>query len=317
MLEALKRAEREEHDAPPTVLRTVSDVADSGPILVDTEEIPFIEVGPHRSLEASPSVLACTPTAPARTPREEPAPAPRIEPHPPIAPPRSVHFRPLPGHLESRGRFAPELVAYHAPDDPAARPYRDVLDAVLNAAAANDQPAALLFTPALPRCGNTTTLLNLAITAARRGRRVLVVDANLRQPGIAARLGLSSAPGLREALAGVGDVDTLVRPTEQANLLALTAGAAEAGPGPRFVAETMRSLLRRLRQRSALIFVDGPRWDGRPDVTTLGAACDAVFLVVHETEAETPQTDALLRLIPEQGARLAGCVLLTGCSPLG
>jgi receptor protein-tyrosine kinase len=315
MLEALKRAEHDEHDAPPAVLRTVSDVADSGPILVADEEVPFIEVGPHRSLEASPSVLACAP--PARTPREEPPPAPRVEPHPAIAPPRSVHFRPLPGHQESRGRFAPELVAYHAPDDSAARPYRDVLDAVLNAAAANDQPATLLFAPALPRSGNTTTLLNLAITAARRGRRVLVVDANLRQPSIAARLSLPPAPGLREALAGVADVDALVRLTEQANLLALTAGAAELGPGPRFVAETMRSLLRRLRQRSPLILVDGPRWDGRPDVTTLSAACDAVFLVVHESEAETPQTDALLRLIPEQGTRLAGCVLLADRSPFG
>lgn len=309
MLEALKRAD-DPQEAAPTVLRAVSDATDAEPMLVADEEVPFIEVGPHKSLEASPSVLACTPASPPPAHREEARPSPHIEPHPAVPPPRSVHFRPLPGRPEARGRFAPELVAYHAPDQPAARPYRDLFDAVRNAAVADDRPAALLFTPALPRSGNTNTLLNVAITAARQGRRVLVVDANLRQPAIAARLGLPPAPGLREALAGGTDLDNLIQPTEQANLFALTAGAAEGGAGPRFVAETMRSLLRRLRQRHPLIFVDAPRWDGRPDVTIPAAACDAVFLVVSDSEAETPQTDALLRLIPEQGARLAGCVLI-------
>jgi Mrp family chromosome partitioning ATPase len=309
MLEALKRAD-DPQEAAPAVLRAVGEMADSEPILVADEEVPFIEVGPHKSLEASPSVLACAPASPPPAHREVSRPMPCSEPHPAVPPPRRVHFRPLPGRLEAHGRFAPELVAYHAPDQAAAQPYRDLFDAVRNAAVADDRPAALLFTAALPRCGNTTTLLNVAITAARQGRRVLVVDANLRQPAIAARLGLPATPGLREALAGAVDLDDIIQPTGQANLFALTAGTAEGGVGPRFVAETMRSLLRRLRQRYPLVFVDAPRWDGRPDVTIPAAACDAVFLVVPDSEAETPQTDALLRLIPEQGARLAGCVLL-------
>ncbi len=144
------------------------------------------------------------------------------------------------------------------------------------------------------------------------------MDANLRQPGVAERLGLPSAPGLREALAGTVALDAFVQPTEQPNLFALTAGSPvpsglrDGGSVLRYVAETMRSLLRELRQRFPLVFVDGPRWDGRPDVTMLGGACDAVFVVVPEQEAETPQTDALLQLIPNQGARLAGCILVTG-----
>jgi tyrosine-protein kinase Etk/Wzc len=206
------------------------------------------------------------------------------------------------------------LVAYHAPEQPAARQYREVLDAVLNAAVDNDHSAALLFTPALPRSGNTTTLLNVALTAARQEqRRVVVVDANLRHPAVAERLGLSPAPGLREALAGTA-LDEVLQATEQTNLFALTAGVRDVA-GVRFVAETIRSLLRQLRQRFPLVFVDGPRWDGRPDVTALAAACDAVFLVTPEQEAETPQTDTLLQLIPARGARLAGCVLIAGQSP--
>jgi Mrp family chromosome partitioning ATPase len=268
------------------------------------EEIPFIEVGPRKSMEASPSVLACAPVSAPQAPFSQPSSAPRQEP---LSTPRSVHFRALPSRSAARSRIAPELVAYHAPDQPAARPYREVLDAVLNAAVADDRPAALLFTPALPRSGNTTTLLNVALTAARQQRRrVLVVDANLRQPAIAERLSLLASPGLREVLAGAATLDDVLQATEQANLFALTAGVppplsppgtGEDKGGGRFAAETMRSLLRQLRQRFPLVFVDGPRWDGRPDVTALATACDAVFLVMPEQEVEMPQTDALLQLL--------------------
>jgi Mrp family chromosome partitioning ATPase len=310
MLDALRRTanpqtEADAQPSPPLALAAT----DSEPMLVHADdEVPFIEVGPRKSMEASPSVLACTPVSPPRAPLPQAA-APRE----PVSAPRSIHFRAVPDHSAARSRLAPELVAYHAPDQPAARQYREVCDAVLNAVA-GDRAAALLFTPALPRSGNTTTLLNIALTAARQERRrVVVVDANPRQPAVAERLGLPAAPGLREVLAGAATLEDVLQATEQANLFALTAGVRDAG-GVRFVAETMRSLLRQLRQRFPLVFVDGPCWDGRPDVTALATACDAVFLVAPEQEAETPQTDALLRLISDRGARLAGCILVGGSS---
>ncbi len=71
----------------------------------------------------------------------------------------------------------------------------------------------------------------------------------------------------------------------------------------------MRSLLRRLRQQFDLVLVDGPRWDGQQDVVLLGTACDAVYLVVAEGEAESSQVGDLYVAIPAQGARLAGCIL--------
>ncbi|MGH7173306.1 MAG: CpsD/CapB family tyrosine-protein kinase [Gemmataceae bacterium] len=288
---------------------------DAHPMCVAAEEIPFIEVGPRKSMEASPSVLACSPASAALPLSRTALPAPRSEPPPSQPAPRSVRFQAVPGRA-ARSSFATELVAHHAPDQPAAQQYRDVLDAVRNASSASDRPSALLFTSSLPRSGATTTLLNLAITAAgERRQRVLVVDANFRRPAVAERLGLPAAPGLREAMAGTAALDEVIQATELANLFVLTAGIRDTS-GVRFVAETLRSLLRQLRQRYPLLFVDGPRWDGKSDIRALGAACDAVFLVTPETEAETPQTDALLRLIAEQGAQLAGCILVADPSTL-
>jgi Mrp family chromosome partitioning ATPase len=186
-----------------------------------------------------------------------------------------------------------------------------LLPALLTACgeAHSERGRALLFTAARAGSGTTTVLLNVAITAARPGRRrVLVVDANARQPAVAERLGLPIVPGLREVLSGSVSLEQALQSTEQANLLALTAGAA-APSGTRFVAETLRSLLRQARQRFDLVLVDGPAWDGRPEVRGLGLACDAVCLVLPEREADTAEADALLQAIPEQGARLAGFIV--------
>ncbi len=317
MLDALRRTDGVPNETEQTrsTMPALVPIADAEPMLVAPDEIPFIEVGPCKSMEASPSVLACSP--PANLPHLSIAPPPdeRAEPLPNHSAPRGVQFRPLSPRTLARSSFAAELVAFHAPEQLAARQFRDVLDALSTASAISHRGSVLLFTSVLPSCGATTTLLNLAITAARRDRqRTVVVDAHFRRPAVADRLGLPAAPGLREVMAGTIALDEAIQTTEQENLLALTAGIRESG-GVRFVAESLRSLLRQLRQRYPLVFVDGPRWDSKPDVMTLAAACDSVLLVVPENEADTPQTDALLRLIPQQGARLAGCILVAEPSP--
>jgi Mrp family chromosome partitioning ATPase len=310
MLEALRYAEpdpRRPRDEDQPVLCPVPSealAADDDP----GSEVPFIEVGPRHSLEGSPEVLACAPPAPlAVVSAPEPAAEEGVRP---------IRFRPVtdehrPG-VAAPSRLAPELTAFHTPDLPAAAQYRELLAALLPAAGASagEVCPVLLFTASEPGVGATTVVLNLAISAARQpGRRVVVVDTNLGRPAVADRLGLPAAPGLREVLCGAASLDSAVRPTAQENLLALTAGLAAAGPGPRFVAETTRSLLRQLRRRADLVFLDGPCWDGRAEAASLATAADAVFLVLPEGQADSPRADALLQAIPLSGARLAGCVL--------
>lgn len=302
LLDALKRTEvptaMPERRSPE--LRALHEMESIEAVVAD-EEIPFIEVGPRRSMEASPSVLAAHPIDNKR----EPSPSA----------PRSVVFRAVassPERDDRQSRLAAELVAYHQPDSPIGEQYRDLLASLLSVSAGRGsaRPQSLLFASARPGSGTTTVLLNLAITAARQGRRrVVVVDANLRRPGVASRLGLPARPGVREVLAGTASFDQALQETEQEGLFALTAGTTDAPSGLRFVSETVRSLLRQLRQRFDLVFVDGADWDGRSELTVLGTACDAVYLVLPGTEAESRAVDDLLRSIPEQGGRLAGCIL--------
>src|SRR5262249_26535283 len=153
-----------------------------------------------------------------------------------------------------------DLIAYHAAGQPISASYRDLLDHLLGVHHRGKGREVLFFTAGRSEAGTTTVLLNLAITAALQGREVLVVDANLRRPGIAAKLGLGDVPGLREVLAGHFAAEDVVRPTGLPGLKALTSGPL---PGPArltITLERVRALLTECRQHHELVFVDGSRW---------------------------------------------------------
>jgi Mrp family chromosome partitioning ATPase len=301
MLEALRQGDsprlaRPVREDQPPILCPAPDEAGEAADSDAEIDIPFVEVGPSRSVEGSPEVMATPPL--------------RLRTAPPVSRGATqVVFRPVQPPAP-RSRFAPELMAFHAPELPAGMQYHELLEAVLAALGSSSQQRCpvLLFTALRSGAGATTVVLNMAITAARGQRSILVVDANLRSPAVAERLGLPAAPGLREVLAGTASLDGALQQTEQEGLRVLTAGLAVAGPGPRFVAETMRSLVRQLRQRAELVLIDGPCWDGGREVITLAAAADAVYPVLPENEAETAEADDLLEAVADHGA-LAGCVL--------
>jgi Mrp family chromosome partitioning ATPase len=286
-------------DAPPSA-QEEEPCADSV-----AEEIPYIEIGPRRSVEASPGVLAA--------PAEERPSAVVFRPAPaPVAPREelAVTFRPLaPNLVRPRSRLAPTLVAHHAAGEPASQPWVDLLAVLFAGERPRGRAPSWFFTAGSDEVGTTTTLLNLAIVAARQQKRVLVVDANLRRPAIASMLGLGEVPGLREVLRGEVSFAQAIQPTEVPTLSALTSGPL---PGPARLTvdpSAVRVLLEKTAEVSDLVLVDGSRWDGRPDVTAFGTACDRVYLVVPRREADTPAIQTLLQLIPEQGGRLAGCIL--------
>ena len=290
MLEALKQAKsrRGPTAGNPPVLQAVWP--DKGLEEEQAEEVPFIEVGGRAA--APPKAAAVAPA---------------------VAEPRlmTVEFRPLSAEgVGGCGRcvFAPELIAYHQPHHAISGQYRALVAGLLGTLPA-EQAHVLLFASAVAAAGSTTVLLNAAITLARQGGRTVVVDAHLRRPAVAPRLGLPETPGLREVLANRLTLADAVRATGLPNLSLLAAGNPGAASPVRLAGESMRAVLHQLRGQFDLVLVDGPRWDGRPEVVALGCACDAVYLCVPESEQDAPETADLLQIIPEQGAALCGCIL--------
>lgn len=268
------------------------------------EEIPYIEVG--GGLEGSKSVLAAP--VPVRF-HAQPAEKKDVSKQESA----DLVFRPLdsapPPWAPPEQRFARHLVTFHQPQHPAAEQYRALWGNV-TAPLATGTPQILLFTGSRDGAGVTTILLNLAIVCARQGKsRVLVVDANLLRPAVAARLGVLRGPGLCEVLAGAVSYPRALQETGQEFLLALTAGKAPEEDAGLLAGDLMALLLARLRKRFDYVLVDAPPWDNGPEVGRLASACDAIYLVLRESEAAAPENDALLKNIQHQGHRLRGCVV--------
>jgi Mrp family chromosome partitioning ATPase len=261
-------------------------------------EIPFIEVG-GATIDGSPEVLAVSVPGPFL-----PHPAVAVQ-APETAP--EITFESVADALiptDPSSRFAPELIAYHDPGHPVSQQYERLLDHVLSCAAA---PAALLLSGGATGAGTTTAVLNLAITLAARGARVAVVDASVAKPAIAARLGLPSMPGLSEVFTGEVSLLRALRDSGQANLSVLTAGEQTCRPS--LAMRSFPGVLGQLRRRFDQILVDSPAWHDGPEMTSLAACCDAMFLVAPQGRYDAPEFTRLLHRLPRQGIRLAGCVV--------
>lgn len=275
-------------------------VSRPAPAAVETPvEVPFIEVG-GATIEGSPDVLAVEVRGPASflspptLPIQEPA-------RPEIA------FEAVPDGLtevDPENRLAGELVAYHDPGHPIARQYENLLDHVTSAAAA---PAALLLCGAAEGAGTTTATLNLAITLAARGARVAVVDACVARPAVAQRLGMAPMPGLSEVCTGQVPLSRALRDAGLPNLTVLTAGEEPCRPS--LAMRSFPGVLVQLKRHFEQIFVDGPAWHEGPEMTALAASCEALFLVAPHGSYDNADFKRLLRRLPRQGVRLAGCVV--------
>ena len=308
----IREALRQVHGVRPAHAATVPPPrlhqAEGEPLLVplDEGEVPFIEVGGRQTpVEGSPSVLA----VPARTEaRDEAAPPQPV----PVTVFPGVSFRPWPprGDFQPsvRERFAPELVALHQPEHPVSEQYREVVRS-LEAQFPAGPPQVLLFAGITAQTETTPVVLNLAITWARlRKARVAVVDANLRRPSVAQRLGLPAAPGLRDVLAGTASLQRCLQETGQPNLLALVAGMMQEDDARLLAGPALLAVWHHLRARCSWVLVDAPCWDGRPDVVALGAACDAVYLVAANNETDSARTEELSQVLARQERGVRGCI---------
>jgi capsular exopolysaccharide synthesis family protein len=145
-------------------------------------------------------------------------------------------------------------------------------------------PKVLVFTSPLPGEGKTLSIVNFALTTARRGLRVLLIDADLRCGLVGEVFGYVDHPGFAEVLAGaaqVGDVMVRVPVAEAGALTVIPAGVPRSPADQRIVPDRVRQILEPLASDYDLILLDSPPVNLLADAALLGTAADAMVLVVR------------------------------------
>jgi capsular exopolysaccharide synthesis family protein len=149
---------------------------------------------------------------------------------------------------------------------------------------AEAQIRTLAITSGLPAEGKTTNAANLAITLAQGGRRVMLVDTDLRRGRLARVFGANREPGLVDLLEGDSTLEKSVRWVEVGggkHLYLLPTGRLPTNPAQLLGSDSMRELLVRLREEAEIVIFDCPPLNIVADALILGRMVDGVLLVVR------------------------------------
>jgi len=166
----------------------------------------------------------------------------------------------------------------------------------------------LLITSALPKEGKTFTACNLAQVFVRQhGRRVLLVDADLRGPRLHVMLGTTSRPGLSDYLQGTSDEFGVMQRGPMENLFFVPSGSELTDPADVVGNGRLKVLLQRVEPLFDWIIVDSPPAIPVSDASVLAKACDGVLMVVRSNSTPSDVARKARMEFPEQS--LVGVVL--------
>ncbi len=165
--------------------------------------------------------------------------------------------------------------------------------------------------------GKTTTAANLAVAAAHAGRRTLLVDADLRRPGLHHAFDMHVGVGLADAVAAGLGIDQVVRPTAVRGLSLMTAGTPAASPVEVVGSAAFGDLLKRLADRFDLIVIDAPPLLGGGEARVLAAQADAAVLVLRAERATRSAARLACDRVAGVGCHLLGFAFNHGGSAAG
>ena len=204
-----------------------------------------------------------------------------------------------------------ELVAYNQPKSQISEAFRALRTSLL-LSQADHPPQVILVTSALPREGKTTAAVNLAVTLAQLGDRTLLIDSDLRKPGVRRALGLSGGKeiGLSSYLAGVSALDEVSLPHPAiTNLVAMPTGPIPPSPADLLSSHRMREAIVHLRLQYKFVVIDSPPIMAATDAVILSALVDGVLLVVRSGETPKEAFTRCRDLLVGVKCRLLGVVL--------
>jgi len=156
--------------------------------------------------------------------------------------------------------------------------------------------------------GKTITSVNLAISMAMDGKRVILVDADLRRPTVHRVLGRENSPGLTEALLGLRTIDEVIQPTDIENLRVVCSGPIPPNPAELLGTRAFDELIEQLDERADIVIFDTPPCMPVTDPLIVAARMDGVVLVLHVSRTKKAMVKHVQELLARARARVVGVV---------
>ena len=195
---------------------------------------------------------------------------------------------------------------------PAAEAYR-ALRTNLNYLTPPKAPRVIVVTSALPGDGKTTTTVNLAVTLAHQGQRVILIDAETRRGTVHDVFGIPPAPGFLDLMYGHATPGECIRRVAMeggGTIDVLPLGSAPtSNPADLLVAQRLQPLFERLRQQYDYVLLDTPPLNLFTDGALIGAQADALLLVARADKTDREELRFAVAQLRNVQVNLAGAIL--------
>ena len=210
-----------------------------------------------------------------------------------------------------------ELIAQRDPKSPVSETFR-TLRTNIQFINTNNKLKTLLITSTLPGEGKSWVASNLAITFAQAGKKVVLIDADMRKGRQYTIFEVSPRPGLSNYLSGIDskseensmdEIIDYIQETEVKNLYVISAGNIPPNPSELLITPKMVNLLDKLKQVSDIVIIDGTPCELVTDSVILSRLVDSTVIVTAHKQTKKDTLQKIVTNIQNVGGKIAGIVL--------
>lgn len=204
--------------------------------------------------------------------------------------------------------FKRKLITSQNPKSPISEQYRTIRTNI-QFSSIDQEIKKIVVTSSGPGEGKSTTVANLAVVFAQQGKKVLLIDSDLRKPTVHYTFNFTNTFGLTNVLTRQSKLQDVIKESMEKNLYILTSGPIPPNPAELLSSRAMEHFLEEIEEEFDIILFDSPPLLAVTDGQILASKCDGTILVVGSGKTETDQAVKSKELLKAANSHILGVVL--------
>lgn len=205
-------------------------------------------------------------------------------------------------------KYGVDLVAEKYPTSVVSEQLRTVMTNI-SFANINGEIKSMMVTSSEPSEGKSTFSANLAITYAKQGRNVILVDADMRKPTVHKTFNVSNTRGLSTILSGNSTIEDSIKYTSIDNLNVITSGPIPPNPSALLGNRKIVDIINKFNQPNDLVIVDVPPVNTMADASIVSTTVDGTIFVVPQDIADKKKVSLAVSQLKKLNANILGAVM--------